>query len=371
MPGAVYSPFADRIAERVGQNAGPIIPLHVGDTWREPFVGARAEDQSSAEIPRLHGYADTRGVPALIETITAKLRKKNGLDFEYEDVLVTAGATGGLSTLAGAALSPGDEILILAPFWPLIRGIAQSFRAKPVEVPFFDRVSTCDEAVAAVNAKITPRSRVLYVSTPSNPTGRVIPGEWLEALAELARRNDLWIFSDEVYEDFVYEGEHVSMARFAPERTVSVYSFSKSYAMAGQRVGYLAGPRVIVDEARKMGTHLYYHPSVSGQYAALAAITQGEAWLASNRVEDGEVGQRVAESLGLPAPSGGTFLFLDVRERLDHRGLAGFLEDAFEQGVLVAPGHACGAEYAEWIRMSFTAEPPEVVFEAARRIASL
>jgi aspartate aminotransferase len=366
MPGAVYSPFADRIKG----HPGPLFPLHVGDTWRDPFVGARVEDLSSARIPRLHAYADTRGVPELVEAVATKLRAKNGLDHGAEDILITAGATGGLATLAGAALSPGDEILILAPFWPLIRGIAQGFRAKPVEVPFFDRVATREEAIAAVEARLSPRSRVLYVSTPSNPTGRVLPADWLEAMAAIARRNDLWIFSDEVYEDYVYAGEHVSIARFAPERTISVFSFSKSYAMAGQRVGYLAGPRVIVDEARKIGTHLYYHAPVSGQYAALVALEQGESWLAANRRQDAEVGREVASSLGLPAPEGGTFLFLDVRKRLDGRGLHGFLEDAFERGVLIAPGHACGEAYADWVRLSFTAAPPEAVLEAASRLAS-
>jgi N-succinyldiaminopimelate aminotransferase len=367
MPGAVYSPFADRIAG----HPGPLFPLHVGDTWRDPFVGARSEDQLSARIPRLHAYADTRGVPGLVDAIADKLRDRNELDHATEEILVTAGATGGLSTLAGAALSPGDEMLILAPFWPLIRGIAQTFRATPIEVPFFDRVSTCEEAVAAVEAGLSSRSRVLYVSTPSNPTGRVIPADWLEAMANIARRNDLWIFSDEVYEDYVYSGEHVSIARFAPERTVSVYSFSKSYAMAGQRVGYIAGPRSIIDEARKVGTHIYYHAPVSGQYAALAALEQGNAWLEENRVQDGEVGRQAAERLGLSAPAGGTFLFFDVRERLDERGLHGYLEDAFGRGVLVAPGHSCGTAYAEWVRISFTAAPSEAVLEAAGRLSTI
>lgn len=367
MPGAVYSPFADRIAD----SDGPIYPLHVGDTWRDPFVGARSEDIASADHPRLHAYGNTRGLPELVERVCEKLRTRNDLDHRPEEILVTAGATGGLATLAGATLSPGDEILILAPFWPLIRGIAQSFRATPVEVPFYDRVSTMEEAVAAVESKLSSRSRVLYVSTPSNPTGRVIPGEWLEALADLARRHDLWIFSDEVYEDYVYVGEHVSMARFAPERTVSVYSVSKSYAMAGQRVGYLAGPESIISEARKIGTHIYYHAPVIGQRTALAAIEGGAAWIESAREEYRQTGAQVAELLGLPAPDGGTFLFLDVKDRLDERGLHGLLEDCFEQGVLVAPGQSCGEAYGKWIRLSYTAAPPDDVLEAVRRLAGV
>jgi len=392
MPGAIYSPFADRMADRLTDNvarsvarsaAGPPYPLHVGDTWRDPFVGARSEDIASDAYPRLHAYGDTRGLPELIERVSQKLREKNGLEHPPEEVLITAGATGGLSAVTGAVLSPGDEMLILAPFWPLIRGIAQSFRARPVEVPFFDRVSSVAEAVQAIESRISDRSRVLYVSTPSNPTGRVIPRDWLEAMAAVARRHDLWIFSDEVYEDYHYASSssvagsgavgasdgHVSMARFAPERTISVYSFSKSYAMAGQRVGYLAGPARVVLEARKIGTHIYYHPPIVGQRTALAALEGGADWISAARDEDRAVGLKVAEQLGVPAPEGGTFLFLDVRDRLDERGLMGLLEDCFEQGVLVAPGSSCGQEYGEWIRLSYTAAPGEAVLEAARRLA--
>jgi N-succinyldiaminopimelate aminotransferase len=367
MPGAIYSPFADRMAD----HPGPLYPLHVGDTWRDPFVGARSEDIASGDHPRLHAYGDTRGLPELTARVSEKLRQKNGLAHSPEEVLITAGATGGLAAVAGAVLSPGDEILILAPFWPLIRGIAQSFRARPVEVPFFDRVSSVGEAVAAVESRIGPRSRALYVSTPSNPTGRVIPGDWLEALASLARRHDLWILSDEVYEDYLYSGEHVSMGRFAPERTVSVYSFSKSYAMAGQRVGYLAGPERVVVEARKVGTHIYYHAPIVGQWTALAALEGGAEWIEAARDQDRAVGAEVAKELGVGPPEGGTFLFLDVRERLDERGLSGLLEDCFERGVLVAPGSSCGEDYGEWIRLSYTAAPPEDVLEAARRLGSV
>ncbi len=386
MPGAIYSPFADRLSE----HPGPIFPLHVGDTWRDPMLGARAEDIAQSTHPRLHAYGDTRGLPELIRAVREKLATRNGLDHSPDEILISAGATGGLATLAGAVLSPGDEMLILAPFWPLIRGIAQSFRARPVEVPFFDRVASESEAVAAIEAHITSRSRVLYVSTPSNPTGRVIPGDWLEAMAALARRHDLWLFSDEVYEDYHYLSRdagsteaaadhpgargadgHVSLARFAPERTASVYSFSKSYAMAGQRVGYLAGPERLVAEARKLGTHLYYHAPIAAQHAARVALESGADWVRAASEQDRSVGIEVADLLGVARPEGGTFLFLDVRDRLDERGMPGLLEDCFERGVLVAPGASCGAAYTGWIRLSFTAAPGDAVLEAARRLAQV
>ncbi len=235
---SVFSPLTHRLARR----EGPIFPLHVGDTWMEPFEGGRMEDLTVAEHPGMHRYCETRGIPSLVDAIVEKARSRNRLPCERESVLIAAGATGALASAIGQLAEPGEEILILAPFWPLIRGIVRAQRAKPVEVPFYDRVDSPSAAVEAVEARVGDRSVALYLSTPSNPTGRLIPRSWLEALAELARRRDLWLISDEVYEDLVYEGEHCSIGQFAPERTLSVYSFSKAYGMAGNRVGYLVGP---------------------------------------------------------------------------------------------------------------------------------
>jgi N-succinyldiaminopimelate aminotransferase len=366
MPGAVYSPFADRLRD----HPGPVFPLHVGDTWLTPFEGARMQDMRVEDHPGLHNYCDTRGWPQLVDAIVEKARARNGLPCERESVLVTAGATAALSCAAGAIVAPGDEVLILAPFWPLIRGIVQTFGGVPVEVPFYDRIDSIDAAVAAVRERLSERTVALYVSTPSNPTGRVLPRAWLEALAELADRHGLWLLSDEVYEDFVYRGEHFSMGACLPERSVSVFSFSKAYGMAGNRVGYMIAPPALIDEARKIGTHTFYNAPTAGQAAGLAALEQGAAWQDKARAAYVEAGDRAAELLGLPPPAGSTFFFLDVSDRLDDRGLHGLLEDCFEDGVLVAPGASSGRDYEHWIRLCFTVLPPEQVVEAVTRLAA-
>jgi N-succinyldiaminopimelate aminotransferase len=146
MPGSIYSP-------RAGRNDATDLqacPLNVGDTWLQPFEGARMEDLSAKDYPELHRYAATRGIPPLIDAIVEKVRNRNGLSCERESVMVTAGATGGLCCAVGMLAAAEEEVLILAPFWPLIRGITQTFRAKPVEVPFFDRVDSAEGAVEAV-----------------------------------------------------------------------------------------------------------------------------------------------------------------------------------------------------------------------------
>jgi aspartate/methionine/tyrosine aminotransferase len=365
MPGAVYTPFDLTKAAR------PVIALHVGDTWIEPFAGARMEDLSEREFPGLHRYVETRGIPALVDAIVQKLRERNRLPVERANVLVTAGATSGLSCAISALADPGEQVLILAPFWPLIRGIVRSLRATPVELPFFDRAHGVADALAALDAKLSAKTIALYFSNPSNPTGRVLPPEWLEAIADWARRRDVWLLSDEVYEDYVYAGEHVSMARFAPERTLSAFSFSKAYGMAGNRAGYLVGPEALIAEAHKVSVHSAYHAPTAAQLAGLRALERGAAWVANARAQYANAGAEAAAALGLPAPEGGCFLFANAAHRLDARGLQGFLEDALAEGVVVAPGSSAGADYGSWVRLCFTVVPPDLAVEAARRLARL
>ena len=367
MPGAVYSPFADRLRD----HPGPVFPLHVGDTWLEPGEGMRMQDIASADHPGLHQYCDTRGLPELVDALVERSRQASGLPWERESVLVTAGATAGLACAVGAVASPGDEVLILAPFWPLIRGIVQATGATAVEVPFYDRVDSVETALEAVRARASERTVALYVSTPSNPTGRVLPGAWLQALAELARERDWRILADEVYADFVYRGEHVPLAPFAPERTLSAHSFSKAFGMAGNRVGYLAGPSAWIEQAQKLGTHSFYNAPVPCQVAALRALEAGADWQRDAREQYQSVGSSAADLLGLNAPEGSTFLFVDVADKLDERGLAGLLEDCFEEGVLVAPGSSSGSDYADWVRLCYTVMPPEPALEGVGRLARL
>ncbi len=365
MPEAVFSP----VERRLGSAVDRVFPMHVGDTWMEPFEGARMEDLAVADHRGLHRYCDTQGIPELLDAIVDKVRARNELPCERENVLVAGGATGGLAAVVGALVAPGEEVLLLAPFWPLIRGIVQVLRGTPVEVPFYDRVDSAESAVEAVRERITSRSVALYVSTPSNPTARVLPARWLEALAELAEREALWLISDEVYEDYVYRGEHVSIGRAVPARTVTVFSFSKAYGMAGNRTGYVVGPAEVVSAAQKVSTHMFYHAPTAGQWAGLRAMRDGAGWIEQARNSYRAAGDAAAAELGLPPPEGSTFLFVDVARHLDERGMGGFLEDCAEEGILVAPGASSGRDYARWVRLCYTSMPPAQVKDAVQRLA--
>ena len=356
MRGGVFSALAHRFASLSGE----IYPFHVGDTWMEPPPGARMQDLSVEEFPGMHRYVEPQGYGPLLDAVGA-LRGVG-----RDRLLIAAGATGGLFSVAGAILDPGDEVLILAPYWPLIRGIVTAARGVAVDVPFFDRQGSVDELLRPY---LSARTVALYVNTPNNPTGRVLDAEIMAEIAAFADRHGLWILSDEVYERYSFGKPHVSAAAFAPERTFVAHSFSKAYGMAGNRVGYVVGPSAeSMLQARKISTNSFYAAPTAAQIAALRAMERGDAWLDAARARYRELAEASADALGLPRPEGGTFLFLDVADLLDDRGVQGFLEDCLEDRLLLAPGASFGAPYATWVRLCYTATPPDVT---ARGVALL
>ena len=236
--------------------------------------------------------------------------------------------------------SAGDEVLILAPHWPLIDGICRSFGAVPVDVPFFGVADSPEAAVRIVEEKRTPRTVALYVNTPNNPSGRVLPRAWLEALVEWARREELWLLFDEVYEDYQYEGTHAYGFSLAPERSFSAHSFSKGFGMAGYRCGWLAGPPGPMDAALKLHTHSVYSATTASQVAALRVLTgAGDAWLAETRAAYAETGRKAAARLGVPPPEG---IDVSLPRRLGRRsapgGLPGVSRGVRRRGALRGAG---------------------------------
>lgn len=366
IPPSVYSALAGRLASFPGET----YPLHVGDTWMEPAAGCRMEDFEAASHPGMHRYAPVHGLPELLDAIVDHERSKTGLPLERENVLVAAGATGGLGAVAGALLDAGDEVLILAPHWPLIDGIVRSFHGVPIAVPVLaGECSSAEEAVAAAERRAGPRTVAIYLSTPNNPSGRLLPRDWIEALVEWAARRDLWIWTDEVYEEMVYSGEHVRALPLAPERTFLAQTFSKCFGMAGNRCGYVVGPRAVMLELRKVATHTFYSTPTAAQLAAARALAgPGFEWARAAREQYAATARRAAERLGLPAPEGSTFLFFDVAAALDGRGLGGLLEDCVAEGLLVAPGPSFGP-YPTHVRLCYTAVEPERALRGVERLA--
>ncbi len=361
------------LAARAKQMPGPVYALNVGDTYREPLLEARAEAQLSREHPRLHNYSPVQGEPALIDAIVERARRRHGAAVEPSRVQVTLGATGGLSAVAAALLEADDEVIVLAPYWPLIRGIIAGRGAKAVEVPFYDRCGAADFDVgAALDGALSDRSVALYMGSPNNPTGRVHSEAIQKALCAFAESHGLWIFSDEAYEELSFRPPPTPAWISHPERTLSCHTVSKSYGLAGARVGWVYGPESALGAVRGAQTFLTYCAAKPMQLAAAAALRLGDDWILEARAAYEAAGSAAATRLGLAAPQGGTFLFFDVTGWLrEGESMQGFLERALDQGVLLTPGAVSGAAYENWVRLCFTAVPAEDLERATTQLAAL
>ena len=190
---------------------------------------------------------------------------------ENGEVLVTAGAVNALAAIVAAIAEEGDEILIPDPGWPNYVAMIELARAAPVRYRLEPEQGYRPD-LAAVEARITPRTKAIIINNPSNPTGGVFDEATVRGLVELARKHDLWLISDEVYEDLIFAGEHVPAARFDSERVITISGVSKSYAMTGWRIGYAAGPVHLIKAMGTIQSQSTSNPCSVAQYAALEAL---------------------------------------------------------------------------------------------------
>jgi aspartate/methionine/tyrosine aminotransferase len=220
-------------------------------------------------------YLPSSGIPPLRKAFAEKMRKKNGIPIGSDDeVIVTNGGTHGLFAVFQAILEPGDEVIIPDPEWPPTMAIVKQAGGVPVQVPLREALGWRWD-LADVEKALTPKTRVLYLNSPNNPTGGVIPRADLEKLAAIARDRDLLVVSDEAYEDVVYKGEHISIASLPGmyDRTIPVYTMSKSYAITGVRVGYFAmKDAALRDRGAKVVLYSTTNVSSISQYGAVGAM---------------------------------------------------------------------------------------------------
>jgi aspartate aminotransferase len=220
-------------------------------------------------------YVQTTGIPPLLDALTAKLRDRNRIPIASPDeVMVTSGGIHGVYAVCQALLEPGDEVLVPDPEWPPAHGNVACARGVPVGYPLHESNGWRPD-IGDMRKLVTPRTRAIYVNSPNNPTGGVLTRADLEAIAALARDRDLWIISDEAYEDVVFEGQQVSIASLPGmyARTIPIYTFSKTYAMTGLRLGYVAvADPVMRDRVKKVLFYTVSNTSSLVQYGGLGAL---------------------------------------------------------------------------------------------------
>jgi aspartate/methionine/tyrosine aminotransferase len=353
---AVPASIFARLREHLAKFPGDVIPLQIGDTHLAP--PARLDEVVWTELAAsdLYAYGAPGGWGPLVDAIADKAWTQNQIGVTASGIQVTVGATHALSCAVQALCDPGDELILLTPHWPLIRGIALGFGVTPIEVPFSMRMPV-DDVVALIEPAITSRTTAIYFASPNNPDGSMLSAPQLAAIAQLAVRRNLWILADEVYEDYGYDTAHTSIASLpgAAERTVTVFSFAKSYAQAGLRVGYALGPDGVIATMRKLVNHSVYNVPVAMQRAALGALRSGPPFLVHARASYLAARERARSRLVAPAenPAGGAYLWVDFR-RWTGDDCMPILERCAAAGVLLAPGSAFGAMCGGWARLCFT-----------------
>jgi len=221
-------------------------------------------------------YVQTTGIPQLLDLLVAKLRSVNGIPVGGPDeVMVTTGGIHAVYIACQALLEPGDEVIVPDPEWPPCMGNVKAARAIPIGCPLHERLGWRYD-IEELKATITSRTRAIYINSPHNPTGGVLTRDDVTAIADLCRERDLWLISDEAYEDVIFDdAEHVSPASIPGmyERTISVYTMSKSYAMTGLRLGYVALADAKLRERMKKA--LFYtatNVSTIVQYGGIGAL---------------------------------------------------------------------------------------------------
>ena len=347
--------------------------MHIGDTFRLP-PKATLDSLRLAELnsTRHFKYTHPHGRADLIEAIVEKLARDNQIRTRADCLQITCGATQGLCAVAQTMMNPGDELLILCPHWPLIRGIVETIGGKVIDAPYAESIA---DPHAILTPLITARTKAIYLANPNNPDGQVLDREKAKRLYDFVKEKDLFLWSDEAYDHLVYDGnEKVSLASLEEgedrPRVVSVFTFSKSFGMAGMRVGYVVGPPDIMASLRSVSTHQIYDLSSLSQEAALAALVQPQSEYQSYLSEQRLAYQQARDLLHTafndsPLPPGGAYLYVPFESK-DEAWSA--MLRWLEEGVSSAPGDAFGSLHPHCLRLCFTATPLERLEEAVRII---
>lgn len=327
-------------------------------------------------------YTENRGMLALREAICEKLSRVNGITYSPDEILCTNGAKQSIAQVLSVICTPGDKVLIPAPYWVSYPEQVRFAGGQPVIIPTTvesDYKMTADE----LEAHITGQTRALILCSPSNPTGSVYNPDELRAFAEvLARHPEVYIISDEIYEQIIYDAEHLSFGSIQgmKSRTITINGFSKAYAMTGWRLGYLAADGQIVKEAAKIQSQFTSAPSSISQKAGIAALEMDpgpilEMVAAFRERRDFVLGALEAlDDVRCPKPEGAFYVFPDISALYGRSTPSGDVIQNSEQmcyylldkfNVALVPGHAFGGPYG--VRVSYAASLSDLE-EAMRRI---
>lgn len=340
----------------------PPIPLHLGDAYRAPPDAARLEVAAARLPANGYAYANPLGLEPLRDAVAARCADDGLPGLTRDHVHVCVGATAAIQTALATWLQPGDEVLVCAPFWPLVKGMVLALGAVPVEVPFYGRLRRGETVADVLAPHVTPRTVALYVTSPNNPCGTVLSTDQLQDVADFAIARSLWVVADEAYHHYAWAPHRHQFLAALPgmaTRTATVFTASKSYALAGVRIGFLCGDPAWLDVARRVATHTVYNVPLVCQLSALGAIETGGPWIAETRALYEQARDLVVQRLDAPfdLPMGGAYVFADLGADLAGKPMLEFLSDLLRAGVSLSPGDAFGRDFSSWVRICYTSAP--------------
>jgi aspartate aminotransferase len=358
-------------AEARGEVLPPAVRLQIGEpSFRTPEHIRRAAIHSIENEPLTYGPAT--GWPWLRELLTAKIARVNGYSIQSQHTAVALGGSGALETAFKATVGPGDEVLVPDPGWPLYWMQLASCGATGVRYPLDPQNEWLPDS-ASLERLVTPRTRILLINTPGNPTGAVFPPEVIRDLLAFAQRHDLYLLSDECYDEIIFEGQHVSPAtllsaqEFEAGRFIGIYSFSKSYAMTGWRIGYIVTSAELIKTIDNVLNAASTNLSIIPQRAAEAALTGPQDCVVEMRDayrQRRDLTVSLLKDLGryIYTPHGAFYILIDVSSRKgeSRTGRQFALDLLRERNVAVAPGITFGTVSQAYVRISLAASEEEI-----------
>ncbi|MCG3137281.1 MAG: Aspartate aminotransferase [Phycisphaerae bacterium] len=309
-----------------------------------------------------NGYTLSQGLPELRAKILNRLEKFYPAP---PGVLVTCGVSGGLVLALLATLNPGDEVLFADPYFVSYLNLVSWFDgiSKPI-ITYPDFRLTAER----VEPFLTPKSKILLLNSPNNPTGVVYPEEDIRRLCRLAEKHNLLIISDEIYCDLSYDHPSTSPIEFAPQRTLLLRGFGKSYGMTGWRMGYAAGPAPLINTLTNLQQYIFVCAPQPAQHAVVTAMeTDISPQVEQYRQKRNIVVQELAGAYEFARPSGGFYFFIKVPQK--YESATRFVEAAIEKKVLCVPGSAFSQQDTHF-RISY-ALPDDRLREGCKRLRSL
>lgn len=322
-----------------------------------------------------HHYTGPTGLPPLRAAIAQDLRDSYGLDYTADEIVVTAGVQESIMLTMLALVAPGDEVLITSPRFTTYDTAVHLCGGVPVPVPTYEKNDFALD-VAEIESRITPRTRMFVLVSPNNPTGAVTPPDVIRAIADLAVKHDIIIIADEIYAKMIYApNEHLSIATLPgmKDRTITLNGFSKTYAMTGWRVGYLAAPLDFVEKVTEPRHTLSINTCTISQHAALAALTGPQEPLQAMLAEYAERRDWLMPALTAAGftyghPGGAFYIYTNISST----GLPApeFCERLLrETGVMLFPGTMFGDDSTDYIRISYL-QPLRMIQEAMARMTA-